>query len=552
MQNTSFFRKIFLVASVAFFYSCDKDFNAIGDDLIGGNHFDLEISNSDVIAYNQKIDAIQSNNLTSNQLGIYVNSAFSTTIANFATQVTLATPNPTIGAEPVIQSVELEIPYYSHVDKVDSAGKATYVLDSIYGPKDGRMKLSVYQSGYYMPNLDPNDNFASSKLFFTDDNSLFDDAKVGARLNNSENTAENDDFVFSAEEIVETTKDDAGKETETKRTPAMMLKLNAKVFQEQILDAPTKLASNDVFKEYFKGLYFKVESNGSASRMATMDFKKGKITIKYRAKTEITTDDDATKEDKTLVLNLSDNTVNLLQETNLNSSYDVAINAPKATGDERLYLKGGQGSMAIIELFGRTDVIGYDANGNLTQGPNNVPDELDRLRNPANGKKLLINEANLVFHIDSDAMKNSSEPNRIYLYDFNNNRPIVDYYNDGTPSPTNDAKKIKQVFNGILNTDPVSKKGTTYKIRLTNHIKNLINNKDSTNVKLGIVVTENISDIASNKLKKPAVIKALNEGAFTKVPRASVMNPLGTVLHGGNSPVESKRLKLQIYYTKPN
>lgn len=550
MQNTSFFRKIFLVASVAFFYSCDKDFNAIGDDLIGGNHFDLATMDLEVIGYNQQIKAIQSNNLTSNQLGIYVNSAFSTTVANFATQVTLAEPNPTIGESPVVQSIELEIPYYSHIDKVEN-GKNIYILDSIYGPLDGRMNLSVYESGYYMPNLDPDDNFVSSKLFFTDDNHLFDNVKVGARLNNGPDE-ENINFRFSPEEITETTKDNAGKETVTKRAPAMKLNLNTTVFQEKILKAPAgKLVSNDVFKEYFRGLYFKVESNGGASRMATMDFKKGKITIKYKAKTEITTDDDETMEDKTLVLNLSDNTVNLLQETNLNSSYNTAISTPKVNGDEKLYLKGGQGSMAILELFGRTDVIGYDKNGKLTQGPNNVPDELDRLRNPADGKKLLINEANLVFHIDSDAMKNSSEPNRIYLYDFNNNRPIVDYYNDGTPSATNDAKKIKQVFSGILNVDPVSKKGTTYKIRLTNHIKNLINNKDSTNVKMGIVVTEDINVVASSKLKATN-INTVKGDAFTKAPRASVMSPLGTILHGGNSPDGSKRLKLQIYYTKPN
>jgi hypothetical protein len=32
-------------------------------------------------------------------------------------------------------------------------------------------------------------------------------------------------------------------------------------------------------------------------------------------------------------------------------------------------------------------------------------------------KKLLINEANLVFHIDATAMATAKEPNRVYLYD---------------------------------------------------------------------------------------------------------------------------------------
>ena len=39
-------------------------------------------------------------------------------------------------------------------------------------------------------------------------------------------------------------------------------------------------------------------------------------------------------------------------------------------------------------------------------------------------------------------------------------------------------------------------------------------------------------------------------------PKASVMNPLGTILFGNNipkvDPNYEKRLKLEIYYTKPN
>jgi hypothetical protein len=72
--------------------------------------------------------------------------------------------------------------------------------------------------------------------------------------------------------------------------------------------------------------------------------------------------------------------------------------------------------LAVIELFGRTDVR------DMTQTettPNGVSDELDDLRYP-DGKKLLINEANLVFHIDATAMATAKEPNRVYLYDLTN------------------------------------------------------------------------------------------------------------------------------------
>jgi hypothetical protein len=131
MYNTSFFKKILLVASVVFLYSCDKDFNVIGDDIIGDNNFDLVTYTSPVVAYNQQIFPIQSNNLTINQLGIYDNPAFGITTANFATQLTLATVAPEIGATPVADSIVLNIPYFSHATGQNSEGVTTYKLDSI-------------------------------------------------------------------------------------------------------------------------------------------------------------------------------------------------------------------------------------------------------------------------------------------------------------------------------------------------------------------------------------------------------------------------------------
>jgi hypothetical protein len=41
----------------------------------------------------------------------------------------------------------------------------------------------------------------------------------------------------------------------------------------------------------------------------------------------------------------------------------------------------------------------------------------------------LINEANLVFHIDAGW---SQRANRVYLYDFTNNQSILDYKLDGS------------------------------------------------------------------------------------------------------------------------
>jgi hypothetical protein len=98
---------------------------------------------------------------------------------------------------------------------------------------------------------------------------------------------------------------------------------------------------------------------------------------------------------------------------------------------------------------------------------NGVSDELDDLRYPADGKKILINEANLVFHIDAAAMAGFKEPNRVYLYDFTNNQSILDYKLDGS------STKVANLYSGIIKKEAIADgRGQSYKIRLTNQIRN--------------------------------------------------------------------------------
>jgi hypothetical protein len=538
MHNNSFFKSVLFLVSILLFVSCDKEYSAVGDALIGENHFELAKYTSAVVAYNEIITPIESKNLPINALGIYDNPAFGKTTANFVTQLTLATVNPTFGVNPVIDSVYIDVPYFVDADStvaITSAGN-TYVLDSIYGKKLAKIKLSIYESGRYMGNQN-----GTAQTFYTNQNSEFDNLKIpylGNRLNDDANKAQNDEFFFNPKQNTLITTDADNKVTRTYSAPSMRLKLNKAYFDSKIIHAPAgSLATNDVFINYFKGLYFKVEQTGSdKGSLAMMNFAKGTITIKYKEDTSAT---DPKKVDKTLVLNMAGNTVSLLEQSNLNADYTTATSNPnRVLGDEKLYLKGGEGSLAVIELFEKKDLIGYDANGNLT-GPNGVSDELDTIRK--NG--WLINDANLVFTIDTNTMKNSYEPERIYLYDFTNNTTILDYYLGASLA---DKSVSKVLFGGYLTKGATSKKGVSYKIRITNHISNLVKNADVKNIKLGLVVTEDINTADMSKLKTPSTY-------FSEAPKASVMNPLGTVLYGGRStsnPTDAKLLKLEIFYTK--
>ncbi|KQX11488.1 DUF4270 domain-containing protein [Flavobacterium sp. Root420] len=531
MYNTSFIKKILLVATVVLFYSCDKDFNAIGDDLIGDNHFDLAPEKYDVLAYNQEITPIQSNGLAINGLGIYDNPVLGTTNGNFATQLTLVDYAPTIGEEPVVESVLLNIPYFSHVKSTNTDGSRVYELDSIFGAPEGNLKLSVYESGVQMRSSYFDNGSQLAQLYYTDQNADFDNFKKGNRLNDDPNVLQNDQFFFDAKELVDVTTDaTTGKETTTRVAPEMRLNLNKDFFQAKILNAAaSKLANGDAFQEYFRGLYFKAEKAGLKSNMALLDFSKGKITIKYKAKTAITTDAETVKEDKSLVINLAGAAVSLLNDTK-NTNYDTAIKNPDNTnGDENLYLKGGQGSLAVIDL-------------------SNFATKLAEIRT----NKWIVNEANLVFYVDSDKMKDSDyEPKRVYLYDLTNNVPLIDY-SDGTSGfAGSDPKATRYIFGGLLEVDATTKRGKSYKVRITNHIRNLIKDATAVNVKLGLVVTESIDLVASNKLKNRIQINP-NE-YFSEAPRGSVMSPVGTILYGSKATVpDDKRLRLEVYYTKPN
>lgn len=560
---------LFVIVSLV---SCDKDFNEIGTDIVGGdnNHYLGDKSTEYTVqAYNQKLGPVATNNLPINPLGIFSNPAFGTTTANFVTQLEIASASlnrtfnnvdPTLYQTlPIVDSVILNIPYFSKLKETttneDGEILKTYRLDSIYGESGSKFRLSIHESNYFLRNLDPETQFTEQQSFYNDNQSVENNITPG-RLNNAPlvNTEyiknadgrENEAFYFNKKEQITKTKNDDNEDVLARSVPSMRLHLDNNFFLNKIINAPSgQLVNNDVFKNYFRGLYFKVESLGNSNSLAMMNFAGGTVTVYYREDSKVTDAQGVVtfnKVDKSFVMNLTGNTISLQSNSNENADYITATNS--TTEATSLYLKGGQGSMAVIDLFGP------DTDGN------GIADELEEIRT----RGWLINEANLTFYIDKDKMQNSLsvEPNRILLYDLNNKTTLIDYVYDQTTFPGY-SKQNKYVHGGYVldgnnkhlsqakdeDTEIVTKKGTKYKIRITDHIKNLIRN-DSTNVRLGLVVTETITNVGFTKLKTPI-------GIIDKIPTMSALNPLGTVLYGSHSSVaDDKRLKLEIYYTKPD
>lgn len=556
MNRISFSKQILLGFTALFIISCDKDFNEIGADIIGDDHYALERVNLEVTANTIATGPVQSNNLPINPLGIYDNPTFGTTKAHFVTQLELATPAPNVGTNIEMQSVILSVPYFSKVISNNADASKTYKIDSLYGGAASRINLKIYRSGYFLGNLSYEDGSQVTQKYYTDQNADFDAVKVGGILNNAAANSENSEFFFNPQEIVENVTSADGTVTAVKSAPQLRLQLDAAYFKSQVLEtAAANLQSNNAFKNYFRGLYFNVSKSGTdPGALALLNFAAGSVTIKYKADITTTnsTGTSTTRMDRVIVLKMSGNTVSLLENTALPTStlYQNALSAPTSNdGQSRVYVKGGEGALTAIDLFGTTDVTGPDG------VPNGIPDSIDEMRE----NNWLINEASLTFYVDRASMGSDSqngslrapEPNRLYLYDVTNKRPLLDYVYDNTTS--GNAKFNKRIYGGILETDSDGR-GTKYKIRLTNYLRSVVR-QDSTSVKLALAVTENIGVVSMAKLK--------NNNTFLNnfIPTTSVYNPLGTVIYGNNiinsNPNDAnsdynKRMRLEIFYTKPN
>lgn len=571
---------VIVLAIIGLMVSCDKDYNTVGSDLINGGNYNFQkYSVENIKAYSKATGPVQSNNLPVNALGVYNDPFFGVTKASFVSQVELTNEGALLGYNPEIDSVYLYVPYFIDATKTVTAsnGDRTFELDSVYNfDENANFNLEVYENNFVLNDYDPNENYEENQKYYNDQSEV-ETFRGTELLNNSSNTSQNTQFFINDDEIriyktdgngqfVDTNgevlanqSDVSLRVVETRKEPGLWLDLKNSFFQTKILDPANQmnlgtnstsiLFNNNAFKNHFKGLYFKVTENSpGAGSMAMLDFTKAEIKVIFKSSFVKPTTEEPNPEKSRRVLTLrmgyrasgpnKCNSINLFQYTS-SANYSSALtnmagsNESSANGDSRLYLKGGQGSVAYIDLFDATELNDLRAN------------------------KWLINDAKLTFYIDQTAMSNTDqvEPERIYLFDATNNTPIIDYYAD--PSTSANPKKNKSAFGGlIVREDSGDKKGIKYSIRLTEYINRVINSDDedlNQNVRLGICVTESINLSTNAYLRTP--INLFSNSVENKfVPVSNVMNPTGTVIYGSN-PVpgfEDKKIKFEIYYTEPN
>jgi len=182
------------------------------------------------------------------------------------------------------------------------------------------------------------------------------------------------------------------------------------------------MTNADNFNIYFKGLVLQAY-DFSEDLLMILDYSNAKINIEYEYDKYNKNDTDDNTSDDTIdkvkanyELNLSGNQINVFNKPAYNQ--DILNNLNSSENLSRVFLKGGEGLIAEIDLF--TDNDG-----------NNVLDEIR-----ANG--WLVNEANLTMYVDKDKIIESGdfiEPFRVYLYDIDAKTPLPDYYIDNSTGP---------------------------------------------------------------------------------------------------------------------
>ena len=596
----------FYIVYFLFFISCNKEYNTIGTDFLRSDTFDTNVEYVDVTVKQKQIPPFKSIALPIYQLGKIQDQIFGNRDASFVTQLGLEELDPIFGITSQTKEEEgddsniliikenelvvdayLDIPFYNNtfdsdgdgvidaydvdpfdiysdsdgdgladvlersngtdpldpdtdddgiLDNVDTdtinprQGATVYDIDSLIGNREASFKVKVQELDYFLSTYDPSNNFETFLKYYSNDQVI--ENFTGKVLYDGEVEINTEEIVIYKEDDPDTDDVDESTQVKERLTPRLRIPIDKDYMQSKIIDMEGNidLSNQDNFNLYFKGLFLSTY-DFSDPLLLILNYADASINIVYEYDrynrndtTDDTSDDTIDREEKTFKLNLTGNQINILKQDPLSPEISKALNS-NSEDLKRVYLRGGEGIMMEIDLF--DDGTGNDILGEIK----------------SNG--WLINEANLTMYIDKEAIDMSGgiiEPSRLFLYDIEGKAPVIDYFID--QSQGQKPKDQKAVHSGLIEIDE-DKKGIKYKIRISEHVKNIIRN-DSLNKKLALVVSSDITNAVNTELK--------NNDELEYIPVSSVINPLGTILYGPNpEPINhDKRFRLELFYTEIN
>ncbi|MEM7380278.1 MAG: DUF4270 family protein [Bacteroidota bacterium] len=406
-------------------------------------------------------------------------------------------------------------------------------LDSIYGMVEmveNSFNLRVSRSTFFLRDLDPDTNFEESQEFFS--TQQFSPTFVSDLLFEGPVTISDEETLIFQEDDPDTEEDES-EEAPERFQPGIRVELNTDFFQQNIIDkeGQSELLSLSNFQEFFRGVHMQMTPI-DRDIMVLLNLTEATINITYEF--DDLDNGEIIRSEGNFVLNFlsSGNAANPIignaVNTYINEDFPPEILNQLDTGENatRIYLKGDAGSFAEIRLFAEDEAGGND------------------LINQIKANNWIINEANLVFHVDRTTLNAAGtvyEPFRLYLYNTENNFPL---YNPDTENTFADnAFGVFLNYDALL--DETDENNAKYTVRITDHINNIII-RDSTNATLGLAISPDI--------RISGVANAMLSGNVEReIPVSSNISPLSTVLFGSNLPEDDgKRLKLEIFFTETN
>ena len=609
-MHNRFLGILLILFSLTVFTSCNKDYYSVGIDLFEEEFQNLKSETFPIFSYQESLEKVQTNNLSNVHLGFFNDDFFGNTNSSFISQLdvsllqTFGNYNQAqenqgslddirvINEEEELTAVYLDLPFFNNTNDSDGDGvidlydsdpqdiesdsdgdglsdiiefeagtnplsndsdgdgildpndtdsssynveQQVYEIDSVFGDRSAEFDLKVYELTYYLSTLDPANNFESSKEYFSDDD-FYKQGFYGKTLHDDSVSLNFDEIPVFYNEDDPTTEEDELTQVNYYETPRLRVPLDVNFFQRTLinLEGSERLVNQANFNNFFKGLIVRAE-NFTDDLYMMLDISNARIVLEYDYNSynindtyDDVTDDTIEIKKASSVIPLGGVTINIYDHENFDPKILAEVNtSAKNLPSEKIYLNGSK-FISKLKLF---------------SNDNSISEELKSFMS----KDVLINEANIVLHLDDEISKSNSKvlPERLYIYSYDNASPIEDYNKDfSIDYSTTSINMNKFSFGGLLQYDS-NNKPTSYKFNITNHVSNIVRH-DSLNIDLGLTTMSNIDDVFTLKSGYlPNMKKIL-------LPSSSLSFPFPVSLFG-SSPDQSnlsKRLKLEILYTE--
>jgi len=348
-------------------------------------------------------------------------------------------------------------------------------LDSIYVNNtvfkrgtEASFNLKVEHSTYFLRDLDPDSGFQEAQEYFS--SQQFSPSFVSDELYNGDVVVSDEQFLIDQEDDSDTDDVDES-EVKLRVEPGIRVSLDTAFFQENVInkEGDLELVSQANFNDFLRGIHLSTSSIGGKDVMMLLDMKAAKITITYdydvvnlNETADDTSDDKIEQAEGTFILSMLNQSTNGALSGNVvntfsSDAYPAEISGAMNTGENapKIYLKGGAGTHTEIRLFAEDEEGGQE------------------FINQIKAENWIINEANLIFYVDRSTLDNVSDiidPPGLYLYNAESKNPLI-YEETEQGFLLNYGGLVEKSSNG---------KGEKYKIKITDHLNNIIL-RDSTN-----------------------------------------------------------------------